>query len=84
MVVRFCPKDIFLDSPEKELLTSLIPFIKVKIIRQPLFLKLSFAAFLALISTFQTANGAEWMKLADCRYVSNGINDGDSFMIKNR
>lgn len=41
-------------------------------------------AWYLLIPVSIHGQAAEWMKLVNCRYVSNSINDGDSFMIKNR
>lgn len=45
---------------------------------------LSFLPCFALAQYTHVANSAEWTELENCRFVSNGINDGDSFMIKNR
>jgi endonuclease YncB( thermonuclease family) len=45
-------------------------------------IRITFAVSL-LISASQI-QAAEWMKLVNWRYVSNSINDGDSFMVKNR
>lgn len=37
---------------------------------------------LSWLGAITCANGTEWTELNNCRYVSNGINDGDSFMVK--
>jgi len=39
--------------------------------------------FLAIILT-ANAMAADWAKLDKCRFISNRINDGDSFMVKNK
>jgi competence ComEA-like helix-hairpin-helix protein len=51
---------------------------------KPCFIPVKSAIGLLLLLVAQTVNSAEWTKLEDCSFISNGINDGDSFMLKNR
>lgn len=53
-----------------------------RVLCHPLLRVLIFQLFSLAFITAGHASGVGWMELKNCRFVSNTINDGDSFMVK--
>ncbi|MCZ6674733.1 MAG: helix-hairpin-helix domain-containing protein [Verrucomicrobia bacterium] len=72
----------YFSSPVNSPLASIVSLFMGKNTYKNAFLGAVFWTCLIAGAWINVASGAEWMELNNCRFISNGINDGDSFMIK--